>query len=62
MYRFTIRNVLGLTVLALSVGCGITRQKIETIRQGVDDVAKHAATIEEAAKADNRPDNDDQHE
>jgi hypothetical protein len=60
MFRFMIRDVLWLTVVvALAVGCGRTRQKIETIRQGVDDVAKHAAATEDAAKADNRPSRED---
>jgi hypothetical protein len=61
MFRFTIRDVLRLTVfVALAAGCGPkARRDIEIVRGGVKDVNKHAAEIEQATKGENRPAKED---
>lgn len=54
MFVFTIRNAIWLMVFVIAIagaGCGRrTRKKIETVRQGVEDVDKHAKEIEKAAQ------------
>jgi hypothetical protein len=45
--RFSIRDLLWLTVVVALVGC--RDRKMERIRQGVRDVEKHAKDIEQAA-------------
>ena len=49
--RFTIRDLLWLTVVVALVGC--RDRKSEIIRQGIKDVDKHAKEIEQAAKSPN---------
>jgi hypothetical protein len=53
MFRFTIRDVLWLTVVAgvVAFGCGRKfNSKIETARQGAENVEQHAKEIEQASQ------------
>jgi hypothetical protein len=60
MFGFRIRNVLWLMVMVgLACGCGRAKQKARIIDEGIAEVTKHAAAIDEAAKGDNRPAQED---
>ena len=49
MFRFTIRGLVLLTLVAAmsASGCG---RKAKAIREGMDAVDKHAAAVEEASR------------
>ena len=49
MFRFTIRDVLWLTMV-VAMGCGEINHKISVLKQGQRDVKQHASEIDRAVQ------------